>query len=170
MNARMGRTVKFGTNCPSLPDKWASSFSDLDTRAINKTIRSKWKSTIEHISTLGVAVVAPTDNEHSSLWKAAYEHLKKAEPRLIEDLETPIKPDASIESQTDIKSQIGAVVKVQKERLESRQWSFPWFGKTVKAREAVDNIFSLVNKSSGIISAGMTLPPMFLFLGQQCRL
>lgn len=73
-----------------------------------------------------------------------------------------IKADASISAETDLKEQIALVVKVQKDRMESKQWSFPWFSKTLKMREVVDNIFSMLSKSKELISMGMNYAPIYV--------
>ncbi|PQE17175.1 ankyrin repeat protein [Rutstroemia sp. NJR-2017a WRK4] len=104
----------------------------------------------------------PPNREATSLWETAYNELRKTECRLIEDLEAVIKTDASLSSGTDLKDQIDRVVKFQKERMESKQWSFPWLNKTLKAREVVGNIFSMLNKSSGLISMGMNFAPVYV--------
>jgi hypothetical protein len=101
-------------------------------------------------------------DESTSLWKAAYDEIKKTDPSLIEDLETVIKADASISAETDLKEQIALVVKVQNDKMESKQWSFPWFGKTLKVREVVDNIFSMLDKSKELISMGMNYAPIYV--------
>ena len=106
----------------------------------------------------------PTSAQHesTSLWKAAYNEVRNIDPCLIEDLETVIKADASISVETDLKEQMLLVVNFQKDRMESRQWSFPWFSKTLKMREVVDNIFSMLDKSKALISIGMNYAPIYV--------
>jgi hypothetical protein len=101
-------------------------------------------------------------HETTNLWKTAYDELRKTECRLIEDLEAVIKADVSLSAETDLKYQIGLVVKFQKDRMESKQWSFPWFGKTLKVREVVGNIFSMLDKSSELVSMGMNFAPIYV--------
>jgi hypothetical protein len=101
-------------------------------------------------------------HESMSLWKAAYDEVKNTDAHLIKDLETVIKADASISAETDLKEQIALVVRVQKDRMESKQWSFPWFNKTLKVREVVDNIFSMLDKSNELISMGMNYAPIYV--------
>jgi hypothetical protein len=101
-------------------------------------------------------------DESTSLWKAAYDAVKNTDARLIEDLESVIKADASILAESDLKEQIALVVRIQKERMESKQWSFPWFSKKLKMREVVDNIFSMLDKSKELISMGVSYAPTYV--------
>ena len=102
-----------------------------------------------------------TMNESTSLWKTAYDLLKEQEPALVDDLENVIKFDATISLEIDVKEQMSAVAIAQREKMESKQWSFPWFGMTLKVRDIVDNIFSLIDKSQSLIATGMNFAPIY---------
>jgi hypothetical protein len=115
----------------------------------------------------GVAKAEPAstlvDVEAASLWQEAYKRLVEDDPDLIRDLETIIMEDAGLDWKSDIKSEMQTVVKQQKTKMESKQWSFHLLGvKEVKVRETVDSILSLIDRSQGLISAGMTFAPVYI--------
>jgi hypothetical protein len=56
------------------------------------------------------------------------------------------------------------VVKSQKQKLESKQWTYTWFGKPQKVRDNVDTVLRVVQEASGFISAGMTMAPVYVSL------
>ncbi|PQE26413.1 Ankyrin repeat-containing domain protein [Rutstroemia sp. NJR-2017a BBW] len=103
-----------------------------------------------------------TTETTTSLWETAYNELRKTDSSLIEDLEAVIKADASLSKETDLKAQIDGVVKIQKTRMESKQWQFSWFNEPVKTRDVIENIFSMLTKGSGLISMGMTFAPVYV--------
>lgn len=103
------------------------------------------------------------DVEAAGLWKEAYTTLAEDDPDLIRDLETIIKEDAGLGSDSDIKREMQTVVTQQKTKMESKQWSFNLLGiKEVKVRETVDSVLSLIDRSQSLISAGMTFAPVYI--------
>ncbi|KAF4624234.1 hypothetical protein G7Y89_g13939 [Cudoniella acicularis] len=120
---------------PSLSPVVKTVHGSTDNAEISSPNKLSKSNTVSSTSVHSAASPKSAHDESTSLWKAAYDEVKNTDPSLIEDLETVIKADASISAEADLKEQIALVVKVQKDRMESKQWSFPWFGKTLKIRE-----------------------------------
>lgn len=54
------------------------------------------------------------------------------------------------------------IVKAQKNRMENRQWTWAFFGSQKTVRQTIDTMLQLVEKSSALISVGMTFAPPFV--------
>jgi hypothetical protein len=151
------------TGSKTLPDPLA-----IDTTNGRSKIKASASTFVQSVTRNNIAeqLTPPKSPPHeiTNLWKTAYIELRKTECRLIEDLEAVIKADVSLSAETDLKDQIDLVVKLQKDRMESRQWSFPWFGKTLMVREAVGNIFSMLGKGTELVSMGMNFAPTYVSL------
>lgn len=48
--------------------------------------------------------------------------------------------------------------------MESKQWSYSWFGKPRKVRDTAESILTVMNRVSGIVSIGMSSAPPFVSL------
>lgn len=59
---------------------------------------------------------------------------------------------------------MNVVVRNQKQRLESKQWTYTWQGKPQKVRDNVESVLRTVQQASGLISAGMTMAPVYVSL------
>lgn len=100
-----------------------------------------------------------------ALWKKAYDQLQKDEDKLMAAYEKLIADQNNLGDQPLLTpSNVSAVVKNQKEKMESRQWTYPWFGRTKQVRDTVDSILKVVQQSAGLISAGMTMAPVYVSL------
>ena len=141
------------TGPKTLPDPLATGITDGPSKI--KTGSSTFVQSMAG-SRIAEQLTPPKSPQHetTNLWKT--------ECRLIEGLETVIKADVSLSAETDLKDQIGLVVKFQRDRMESKQWSFPRFGKTLKVREVVVNIFSMLDKSSELVPMGMNFAPTYV--------
>lgn len=106
------------------------------------------------------------DTARDHLWRRAFEKLRADNAELVDVYEVLMKDDAGIDQSANIftKKSISAVVAKQKTRMESRQWTYSWFGKTQKVRDSAESILTTVNKVSGIVSAGMSAAPPYVSL------
>lgn len=102
----------------------------------------------------------------NAIWKRAYERFAADNQSLSEMYETIIKADAGCSQNLDVKTQMKSVVKRQQESMEEKQWAFQLWGssKRRKVRDTIDGLFSITKSSSSMISAGMTLAPVYVSL------
>ncbi|KAK5116811.1 hypothetical protein LTR85_009071 [Meristemomyces frigidus] len=113
------------------------------------------------------AVVAPFDikNVRNELWKKAYESLRSGQPTVIEAYEALAKDQNGLQVTGPLRpDSILIVVQKQKRKLESKQWTYTWFGKPQRVRDNVESVLKVVQEASGLISAGMTLAPVYVSL------
>ncbi|RDL30188.1 uncharacterized protein BP5553_10466 [Venustampulla echinocandica] len=101
-----------------------------------------------------------------AVWKQAYDRFVKEQKDLSEFYETFIGVDAGVPPNSDIKTEMRAIVEKQQKHMEERQWTFRAWGmsKPRKVRDAIDGIFSTAKNASGLISLGMTFAPVYVSL------
>ncbi|KAJ4297750.1 hypothetical protein N0V90_005645 [Kalmusia sp. IMI 367209] len=102
----------------------------------------------------------------NELWKRAFRRLKKEQPELALVYESLVKSDAGVDQSTDAftPDAIAVVVQKQQTRMDSKQWTYSWFGKPRKVRDTAESILSTINKVSGLVSVGMSSAPPFVLL------
>jgi hypothetical protein len=102
------------------------------------------------------------------LWRRAYECLHLADNTLAADYEATIledfKDNVEVSQTKDIKSQMSTIVNLQKQKMESKQWTFQWWGNTENVRDLVDGTLKLAQSVSSLISLGMTFAPVYVSL------
>ncbi|KAI9932609.1 hypothetical protein MW887_008856 [Aspergillus wentii] len=101
-----------------------------------------------------------------SLWQSAYQQFVKEEPELAKAYEMLLKNDSGLSPSTSLITSEGmfAVADHQKSRMENKQWMYSWFGKPKKVRDTAESILTVVQQASGLISAGMTMAPIYVSL------
>ncbi|KAI0967821.1 hypothetical protein F4678DRAFT_465083 [Xylaria arbuscula] len=98
--------------------------------------------------------------ESSNLWEMAYEKLRDENKSLIEHYEAVLKDRTGISQSTNLRDGLAMVAETQRKKVENKQWKFHWFGEEQTARDAVDRILNLINKSASLISIGMNYAPI----------
>ena len=100
-----------------------------------------------------------------ALWKKAYIQFQQNGPELVVAYERLIADQNALGDRPLLTPEnVAIVVSNQKTRMESRKWTYPWFGRTKRVRDSVDSILGVVQQSAGLISAGMTLAPIYVSL------
>ncbi|KAK3668877.1 hypothetical protein LTR22_000357 [Elasticomyces elasticus] len=120
------------------------------------------------------ATIAPTvpnqdrsdlDQARDELWKAAYEMFREEQPEDLAAYEALIKEQSDLSNaQLLVPESAAIVVQRQREKLESKQWTYTWFGAPQKVRDNVESVLKLVTEAAGLISAGMTMAPVYVSL------
>jgi N-terminal domain of NWD NACHT-NTPase len=109
----------------------------------------------------------------NALWKSAYDKLQKDESDLMKAYDKLVKNvnqqsrvgTDQVTNAADLTSDdIFSAAKTEKSKMESKQWSFSWFGKPQKVRNIVESILTIVQTSSELISAGVEMAPPFVSL------
>ncbi|KAK5701229.1 hypothetical protein LTR17_022764 [Elasticomyces elasticus] len=105
------------------------------------------------------------DQARDELWKAAYEMFREEQPEDLAAYEALIKEQSDISNaQLLVPESAAIVVQRQREKLESKQWTYTWFGAPQKVRDNVESVLTLVTEAAGLISAGMTMAPVYVSL------
>ncbi|KAH7317542.1 hypothetical protein BKA65DRAFT_103790 [Rhexocercosporidium sp. MPI-PUGE-AT-0058] len=101
-----------------------------------------------------------------AVWKQAYDQFVEEENELSRFYEAFIGADAGVPADSDIKTEMSAVVEKQQKHMEERQWTFRAWGmsKPRKVRDAIDAIFTTAQNASSLISVGMTFAPVYVSL------
>lgn len=102
-----------------------------------------------------------SDAESSMLWEDAYHSLQQQKPDLVANYEAIITGNGNL-TQENLSLEMSAVVDLQRQRMENRQWTFQWFGQPRTIRETISTILSLVQGSSALVSMGMTFAPLYV--------
>lgn len=101
----------------------------------------------------------------NELWKKAYESLRNEQPTVIEAYEALAKDQNGLQVAEPLRpDSMSIVVQKQKQKMESKQWTYTWFGKPRRVRDNVESVLKVVQEASGLISAGMTLAPVYVSL------
>ena len=100
-----------------------------------------------------------------ALWKRAYVQFQKDEAELVAAYEKLIADQNALGDQAlKTPEAVSLVVMNQKTRMENRQLTYPWLGRTKRVRDTVDSILQVIKQSAGMISAGMTMVPIYVSL------
>ncbi|TVY81859.1 Ankyrin-3 [Lachnellula suecica] len=102
--------------------------------------------------------------ESSKLWEEVYIKLRQDQKALVVNYEIILKDAANIDHGIDLRDEVAKVVSCQKEKMESRQWTFQWNDKPEKVRDVVHGILKITEKSASLISMGVAYAPPFVSL------
>lgn len=95
------------------------------------------------------------------LWKAAYSRL---EDGLRQRYETILRQQPGISKDLSLDRQAAAPVELRMNRVENRQWTYTWRGRSRKIRDQVHGILDVVEKTAGVVSFGLQFAPPFVSL------
>ncbi len=100
-----------------------------------------------------------------ALWKKAYVQFQKDKPDLVAAYEKLIADQNDLGDQPLLTVQnVSIVVSNQRTKMESRQRTYSWFGRTKRVRDTVESILRVVQQSAGLISTRMTMAPIYVSL------
>lgn len=102
-----------------------------------------------------------TPTLNSKLWKEAYDRLDQ---ELKQGYEAIIKADLNIGRDANLEQQSEALVRARKQRVENRQWTVKWRGRSIKIKSQVDTILNVIQKTADIISFPMQFAPPYVSL------
>lgn len=97
-----------------------------------------------------------------ALWKRAVEKLRLEQEELMMAFEALVKEQNGLSQTAPLEADsMTKVALKQKAIMESRQWTYTWFGlgKEHKVRDSVETIFGIIQQASGLISLGMQAAP-----------
>ncbi|GIJ86535.1 hypothetical protein Asppvi_005424 [Aspergillus pseudoviridinutans] len=101
-----------------------------------------------------------------ALWRKAYKTLRAEQPDAIANYVAIVKDDANLPQDAILfdHATFAAVPRTQKQKMENKQWTYPWFDRPRKIRDTIEAIQTVISESSPIISAGMNFAPIFVSL------
>ncbi|KAF1957280.1 hypothetical protein CC80DRAFT_592578 [Byssothecium circinans] len=136
-----------------------------------KDLRNVEGSSQQHVHEKPVSEMVPADQDamfvaaRKELWRKAFQRLSDEEPDLAASYEELLRADAGVENEATFSPEVtDAIVTKQRSRMQSKQWTFSWFGKHQKFRDTAESVLTTINKVSGFVSIGMSAAPPFVSL------
>ncbi|TKA44571.1 hypothetical protein B0A54_04521 [Friedmanniomyces endolithicus] len=152
------------------PSDWhkegAPPVTALPTRAAVATIPASTNvAPLKHTISAALEPRSVLETAREELWKAAYEKFREDQPESLAAYEALIVDQNDLlDAQLLVPETAAIIVKQQRERMESKQWTYSWFGAPQKVRDTAETVLKIVQDASDLVSVGMKAAPIYVSL------